>query len=316
MTGLVDDLLDVSRVDRGVVELDRVPLDIRSIVTDAVQQVDPLVRARRHHLAVHLSPDAATVLWDNKRLVQIVANLLNNSAQYTPEGGHILLRTEVRDASVLISVSDDGIGMEPELASRVFELLAQAERTPDRSSGGLGLGLALVKSLVELHGGSVACASDGKGKGSSFTVLLPLVPVTDNGLEARQSARLGKPAGKPLRIMVVDDNADAAQMLAMLLAATGHQTTVVYGARQALEQSRTEAPQVCVLDIGLHEIDGNELARRLKAQPATAGAMLIAVTGYGQEHDRKAALDAGFSQHFVKPVDPAKLVAVLADIAG
>jgi PAS domain S-box-containing protein len=174
MTSLIDDLLDVSRVARGLVQLERKPLDISQIVTDAVEQVSPLVRARRHHLELQLGPGAVTVLGDNKRLVQVIANLLNNAAKYTPEGGHIVLKSEVREEDVLISVIDDGVGMQPELVERVFDLFAQAERTPDRASGGLGLGLALVKSLLELHGGTVECASAGPGKGSRFTVCLPV----------------------------------------------------------------------------------------------------------------------------------------------
>ena len=313
MTSLVDDLLDVSRVTRGLVDLEKTPLDIRHIVTDAVEQVNPLVRARRHHLAMHLSPDAAMVLGDNKRLVQVVANLLNNAAKYTPEGGNIQLKSEVQDSKVVLSVADDGIGLQPDLVERVFDLFAQAERTPDRSSGGLGLGLALVKSLVELHGGTVNCSSDGPGKGSKFTVYLPLLYADGNGQETAATGDV-EPSPKPLRVMVVDDNADAAHMLAMFLEASGHEVLVEHGAREALERARLEAPDVFLLDIGLPDIDGNQLARRIRAQPETAHAVLIAVTGYGQAHDRKTAQQAGFRHHLVKPVDPGRLVALLADL--
>lgn len=177
MTGLIDDLLDVSRVTKGLLELEKTPLDMRRIVQEAVEQADPLLHARHHHLAVQLAPEATLVMGDEKRLVQVVANLLNNAGKYTPAGGHIVLKTEVQDGKVVLSVMDDGIGMEPELAARVLELFGQAERTPDRAFGGLGLGLALVKSLVELHGGTVTCASEGPGKGSTFTVSLPRLPV-------------------------------------------------------------------------------------------------------------------------------------------
>lgn len=313
MTSLVDDLLDVSRVTRGLVQLEMKPVDIRQIVTDAVEQVNPLVRARRHHLALHLSPDAAMVLGDPKRLVQVMANLLNNAAKYTREGGHIVLTSEVRGEGVLLSVTDDGIGMEPELVARVFDLFTQAERTPDRTSGGLGLGLALVKSLVELHGGTVQSASEGRGKGSKFTVCLPLMQQQTEVVPPRPANRPSQ-TPKPLRVMVVDDNADAAEMLAMFLEASGHEVMVEHGAPQALERARAESPDVCLLDIGLPEIDGNELAHRLRTQPETANSVLIAVTGYGQEQDRKAALAAGFRHHLVKPVDPAQLVVLLAEI--
>jgi CheY-like chemotaxis protein len=312
MTSLVDDLLDVSRVTRGLVQLDKQRLDTRQIVTDAVEQVSPLMRSRRHQLTLQLSSEPAPVCGDNKRLVQVIANLLNNAAKYTPEGGNILLRSEVRGSTVLLSVTDDGIGMEPGTAERVFELFAQAERTPDRSSGGLGLGLALVKSLVELHGGSVHCTSEGLGRGSRFSVILPLIEGDNADFPVRPGRKAEGPH-KALRVLVVDDNADAAQMLAMFLEASGHDVLVEYGARAALERARREPPDVLLLDIGLPEIDGNELARRLRAQPETANAVLIAVTGYGQEQDRRAALAAGFHHHLVKPVDPSRLIALLAD---
>ncbi|MDQ3058289.1 MAG: ATP-binding protein [Pseudomonadota bacterium] len=311
MTSLVDDLLDVSRVTRGLIKLEDKPLDIRQIVTDAVEQVNPLIRARSHHLALQLSPQAATVRGDHKRLVQVISNLLNNAAKYTPEGGHIQLQSEVRGTQVVLNVRDDGIGIEPELASRVFDLFAQAKRTPDRSSGGLGLGLALVKNLVELHGGTVSCTSDGLGKGSEFSVCLPLLAFQDRSVEPHPQDAAWQ-AQSPLRVMIVDDNADAAQMLAMFLQALGHEVLVEYSARQALERARTESPDVCLLDIGLPEIDGNELAQRIRAQPENANAVLIAITGYGQENDRETALAAGFSHHLVKPVDPMKLAALLA----
>jgi CheY-like chemotaxis protein len=316
MTSLVDDLLDVSRVTRGLVNLEKVPLDVRHIVTEAVEQVNPLIRARQHHLLMHLSPFAVTVLGDKKRLVQIGANLLNNAAKFTPEGGHITVKTEVQQGKVLLSVTDDGIGMEPELAKRAFELFAQAERTPDRSSGGLGLGLALVKSLVELQGGTVTCSSEGLGKGSTFTVCLPLAgPQAGASDSGDMQGAPGSPAS-PLRVTVVDDNTDAAAMLALLLEASGHEVTVEQRPLQALERSRTRPSDVYLLDIGLPEMDGNDLARRLRAQKETARAVLVAVTGYGQEHDRRASMAAGFSHHLVKPVRPADLRTLLAQVSS
>ena len=173
MTALVDDLLDVSRLTRGLVDLDKAPLDLRHVVADAVEQVTPLIQSRRYDLALHLPPDMMKVCGDKKRLVQVVANILNNAAKYTHEGGNIVLRVEVLAAHVVIEITDDGIGMERDLALRAFDLFAQAERTPDRSSGGLGLGLALVKSLTELHGGRASCKSAGLGKGSTFCIHLP-----------------------------------------------------------------------------------------------------------------------------------------------
>ena len=314
MTSLVDDLLDVSRVNRGLAALEKKPLDLRQIVTDAVEQVNPLIGARRQRLSLELSAEPAWVEGDHKRLVQVVGNLLNNAAKYTPEGGSILLKTERQDSRVLLSVTDNGIGMEPGLAVRVFDLFAQAERTPDRSSGGLGLGLALVKSLAELHGGAVSCVSAGSGRGSQFTVDLPLL-ARPGQHPAPRTNDPALPVQEPLRVMIVDDNADAAQMLAMFLQAYGHEVLVEYGARQALERARLESPDVFLLDIGLPDLDGHELARLIRREPQTADAVLIAITGYSQERDRKTAMEAGFQHYLVKPVDTAKLVELLAGVA-
>ena len=314
MTGLIDDLLDVSRVSRGLVELINVPLNIRDIVANAVEQATPLIHSRRHNLQVHLPPDSDMVMGDEKRLVQVIANILNNAAKYTPEGGNISVEIGVQESQVVIDVLDDGIGMDPQLASRVFDLFAQGRRSSDRSSGGLGLGLALVKSLVGLHHGSVTCTSAGIGKGSKFTVRLPRL-FKERRWNDRNAGHAGIDAAmNPLRVMVVDDNVDAASMLAMLLEASGHQVLVEHSPLRALERSRKEAPQVFLLDIGLPEIDGNELARRLRAQAETAGAVLIAITGYGQENDRKVTVAAGFDHHLVKPVDTAVLSSILARV--
>ena len=310
MTSLVNDLLDVSRVTRGLTDLQKVPVDIRQVVTDAVEQVNPLMRSRAQQFTMQLAAEQATVLGDEKRLVQVVSNLLNNAAKYTQEGGSIQLLTRVHEGRVTLTVTDNGIGMEPELVARVFDLFAQAERTPDRSSGGLGLGLALVKSLVELHGGSVGSSSAGIGKGSTFSVTLPLAPALEDPQSSPAGAREGP--GRALRVMVVDDNADAAETLAMFLEAGGHEVSVENSAQRALARSAAERPDVFLLDIGLPEMDGRELARRLKAQPETAAATLIAVTGYGHEQDRAATHAAGFSHHFTKPFDPDKLLALLS----
>ncbi|MCU1500188.1 MAG: putative histidine kinase, hybrid [Acidimicrobiales bacterium] len=313
MTGLVNDLLDVSRVTTGRVDLDEEVLDVRQILADAVEQVRPLLRSRHHQFKLNLAADSATVLGDYKRLVQVFANLLNNAAKYTPEGGQIELESRLQDAHVHITITDNGIGIEPGLLGHVFELFAQAERTPDRSSGGLGLGLALVRSLVELHHGTVQCSSEGLGKGSKFTVLLPLHSTPGDKVPVPQ-IELETPPENPLRILVVDDNVDAAQMLAMLLEASGHEVMVEYAAYAALERARIEAPDVCVLDIGLPEMDGNQLAQRLQNQPQTADSVLIALTGYGEESNRKKAMASGFSHYLVKPVEPGQLLSLLATV--
>ena len=313
MTRLVDDLLDVSRVTRGLIVLDKAVLDVRSIVDEAVEQVRPLLLARRQTLGVHMPAVPLSVEGDRARLVQVLANLLNNAVKYTPEECAIDIEVRHKDGMLELAVCDEGIGMEQELTERAFDLFTQAKRSSDRSQGGLGLGLALVRNLVELHGGSVACASPGPGRGSTFTVTLPLAtPVA-----APESAPAGAAAsGGPLRVMVVDDNVDAAETLAMLLDAAGHAVEVEHDSRRALERARAAAPDVFLLDIGLPEIDGNELARRLLAQPETADAVLIAVSGYGQEQDKRAAREAGFRHHLVKPVDFDQLAELLADVRG
>jgi PAS domain S-box-containing protein len=313
MTSLVDDLLDVSRVTRGLVTLAKAPVNARTIVDEAVEQVSPLVRARSQRLSVTVEDDTITVLGDKARLVQVIANVLNNAAKYTHEGGSITLAVARRGGKLAITVTDNGIGMEPELTARVFDLFAQAERSSDRSLGGLGLGLALVKNLVELHGGSVACSSPGPGKGSTFEIALPVMeaPAGSGTLAAPNRVR----APGALKLLVVDDNADAALTLGMLLEACGHEVIVEHGSARALERARIERPDACLLDIGLPDMDGNELAQRLRAQDETAQCVLIAVTGYGQEQDRQRALASGFRYHLVKPVDLDKLGEVLAEIS-
>ncbi len=312
MATLVDDLLDVSRVTRGVINLKLELLDMRRIIADAVEQVTPQIQARHHQLTLTLAPGAAIVRGDIKRLVQILTNLLSNAAKYTPEHGHISLDMALRDDGVILTVQDDGIGLSPDFIPHAFELFTQAERSSDRSSGGLGLGLALVKSLIELHGGKVSCSSAGIGKGSRFTVSLPRQADAEDDVERRRTPRIGLNAGRKLKIMVVDDNIDAAQMLSMLLQAAGHEVITEFGSKRALDVARTTLPDACVLDIGLPEMDGNELARRLRAYPETAKILLIALTGYGGVQDYDAAKAAGFDHHMTKPVEMEKLLRSLA----
>ncbi len=316
MTALIEDLLDVSRVTRGLVELETEPLDVGAVLHEAVEQVMPLIQARRHDLALRLPPPGTLVAGDRKRLVQVVANLLNNAAKYTPEEGRLEVASFIdAERRLCIDVIDNGIGMAPELAGRAFELFAQAERSSDRSSGGLGLGLALVKSLVELHGGAVACHSAGPGRGSRFSVCLPLLERQGAAAPPCDEPRSAAPPGS-LRVMVVDDNVDAAVTLSMLLEAGGHQVAVEHDALRALECAQQFRPQVCLLDIGLPGIDGLELARRLRALPQAADVLLVAVTGYGQARDRDQILGAGFDHHLVKPIDTGRLYALLEGAAA
>ncbi|WP_164558099.1 response regulator [Massilia atriviolacea] len=314
MTSLVDDLLDVSRVSRGLVDIAKDRVAIADVIASAVEQARPLIDERAQTLSVSQAARDAQVCGDHKRLVQIVANLLNNASKYTPRQGAIEVRTTLDAARVSVAVRDNGIGILPEVQERVFELFAQAERSSDRSQGGLGLGLALVRNLVQLHGGDVACTSPGLGEGSTFTVTLPLLvehAPTASGAEGSEAPS----AEKKLKILVVDDNIDAADMLAMLLQSLGHEVMVEYGSHKALARAPVERPDVCLLDIGLPDMNGNELARRLKTERATSHINLFAVTGYGQQYDRNTALQAGFDQYFVKPVDIEQLNDLLCRIA-
>jgi PAS domain S-box-containing protein len=312
MTALVDDLLDVSRVTRGLVTISKSPLDLKSVVYGAVEQVRPFMEAQRHHLLFDLAAETAYVMGDQKRLVQIVTNLLNNAAKYTPQGGEIHIRLKVEAEIVALSVEDNGIGIPADLQPHIFELFTQADRTSDRTQGGLGIGLALVRNLTELHGGTIRCVSEGQGKGSRFTVRLPRHRVAqDDALRPQENPPAAVRSKQPLRILVVDDNADAAQMLALYLEALGHHVWIEHSSMRALACARLEKPDVCILDIGLPEMDGNELARQLRMESGTAHALLIAVTGYGQEQDMRNAMAAGFDRHLVKPVDASQLAGLL-----
>jgi CheY-like chemotaxis protein/anti-sigma regulatory factor (Ser/Thr protein kinase) len=288
------------------------PLDLKSVVYNAVEQVRPFIEAQRHHLRFDLAAETAYVMGDQKRLVQIVTNLLNNAAKYTPQGGAIQIGLSVDADMLALSIEDNGIGMPADLQPHVFELFTQADRTSDRTQGGLGIGLALVKNLTELHGGTVSCFSEGEDKGSQFTVLLPRHHVAQKtALNKRENLPESVRSKRPLRILVVDDNADAAQMLALYLETLGHHVLIEHSSQDAIACAKLEKPDVCILDIGLPEMDGNELARQLRAEQKTAHAFLVAVTGYGQEHDKLNAMAAGFDQHLVKPVDVSKLANLL-----
>jgi signal transduction histidine kinase/ActR/RegA family two-component response regulator len=311
MTGLIDDLLDLSRVSRGLVTLDAARLDARQIVENAVEQVRPLIDARRHRLTVQTPHAGAFIDGDQKRLVQILANVLNNAAKYTPEGGDIVLAMEVDEDSVRYSVSDNGIGIAPHVIGHVFDMFAQAERSSDRAQGGLGIGLALVKNLVTLHHGQVAAVSEGIGRGSRFTITLPrAAEQADAGAAPAHEDSAG--TAQQLRLLVVDDNEDAGHMLGLYLESVGYRVEVAQSAQAALAYAQAHALDACLLDIGLPDMDGNELARRLRQLPQTAGSTLIAITGYGQDSDRARTAQAGFDHHFVKPVDMQALLEVLA----
>jgi signal transduction histidine kinase len=299
---LVDNLLDVSRVARGKIELSRLPVDLGAVLARAIEAASSLVEQRGHRLDVSLPAAPLRVLGDEARLTQVFTNLLTNAAKYTPPRGRIALAAERDGDTVLVHVSDNGIGIEPGLCERLFGLFVQGRRGPDRSEGGLGLGLALVRSLVELHGGSVDVVSDGPGQGSRFTVRLALLG-TEVGPANDTDAR---------RVLIVDDNVDAALLLAELLRLNGHEVAVAHDGPGALEAAARTPFDVAVLDIGLPGMDGYELAHELRVRGGAAAPYLIALTGYGQSQDRRRSAAAGFALHMVKPVDPPALYRAIA----
>ncbi len=313
MNRLLDDLLDVSRVTQGLVQLAMTRLDLKRVVADAVEQARPMIEQYQHQFTVQLDPSPAFVVGDDKRLVQVLANLLNNAAKYTPRGGNVVLRMRCADGHARISVVDDGVGMAADTLEHAFELFSQAARSSDRSTGGLGLGLALVKNLVERHGGTVSGHSAGKGSGSEFIVLLPLVAAAVAPPPLAETVRAA-PTAPMLRLLIVDDNRDAAEMLAMYLEAAGHEIHVAYDGADALARAGAIGPDACLLDVGLPDMSGYELARRLRELPATRGAEMIAITGYGSKSDREHSAQAGIDHHLTKPVDTTLLTHLLADI--
>jgi signal transduction histidine kinase/ActR/RegA family two-component response regulator len=312
MTELVDDLLDVSRVTRGLVKLETEVLDLNKVAMAAVEQARPHIEERRHALVVDLPPEQVPVEGDRTRLIQVLVNLLNNSAKYTPPGGEITLSVSSLGGVAEASVRDNGSGIDAQLLPHVFDLFTQADRAPDRSQGGLGIGLALVKSIVRMHDGSVAAHSAGARQGTTMTVTLPLAKV-----QAGEAPRAGglAPETRPLLVTIVDDNADAGQSLAVLLRAHGHAVQVYEDASTTLRAPAAGGTEVFILDIGLPDMTGYELARRLRRSPDHAGAVFVALTGYGQERDRELSRQAGFDHHLVKPVDIAKLAQILARAA-
>jgi two-component system CheB/CheR fusion protein len=285
-----------------------------AVVAAAVEGVRPLVEAQRHTLTVSVAEGALRVRADPARLTQVLTNLLNNAAKYTPEGGRIWVSAAREAGEVVFRVKDTGTGIPREMLGKVFDLFTQVDRALDRSQGGLGIGLTLVRRLVEMHGGSVLAQSEGLGHGAEFTVRLPLCqdePASEAGQAGRPEPPGGPLAGAPCRVLVVDDNASAADGLAVLLRLGGYEVHLAHDGRSALEVARAFRPDVVLLDIGLPELDGYEVAHRLRQQPATRDVLLVAVTGYGQVDDVERARAAGFDHHFTKPVDYAVLRQVL-----
>jgi PAS domain S-box-containing protein len=311
LTHLIDDLLDVSRITRGRIELNREPLELGAIVAQAVETVEPLLRDRRHQALISSSDRQLYVSGDRARLVQCISNILANAAKFTNPAGQIHVRSYAAGASAVIQISDNGMGISSELLPRIFELFVQSDRTLDRSQGGMGIGLAVVKRLVDMHKGQVIASSAGIGQGSTFEIHLPLI---ENPGAAR-----GAPEAltcPPKRILIVDDNVDAADLLALVLRGEGHEVEAVYTSKAALERAQVSNPEIMLLDIGLPEMDGYEVARRLRSLSELKDTRLIALTGYGQATDRARTLAAGFDDHLVKPVEVEALKRSMVGVAG
>lgn len=313
---LVDDLLDVSRITQGKIELRKRALDLNDVVTKAVEQASPLLEERAHHLTTDLGASSLVVNADETRLSQVFANLLTNAAKYTPPNGSIAIKARRDGDRAIISVEDNGIGIPADLLPNVFTMFIQGKRTIERGEGGLGLGLAIVRSLVEMHGGAVAATSIGQGHGSTFTVTLPLLTADASASPSVIDAATATAGGTSMRVLVVDDNRDAADLLADMLSSAGHQTAVAYDGLDAVEQFERFAPDVALVDLGLPVMDGYEVARRIRASASHRPAVLIAVTGYGQSTDRERVLQAGFAEHLVKPVDFKRITTLLDGLAS
>lgn len=297
---LVDDLLDISRIAHGKIELKKERFEIASVIDSAIETASPLLESRFHQLDVHVPHAGLEVHGDRARLAQAIANLLNNAAKYTEPRGHIVISARRAGDQVEISVRDSGIGIDADMLPHVFTMFVQERQALDRSQGGLGLGLAIVRSLIELHGGAVDATSAGRGKGSEFTVRLPRV-VSDAAVAAPVVVTKSS-AGNARKIMVVDDNEDAAELLAAVLESLGNETRVAHDAHRALAIVEEFQPDLAVLDIGLPVMDGYELARQLRQITSLRDVRLIALTGYGQASDKERAVNAGFDAHMVKPV--------------
>ncbi|MGQ0704450.1 MAG: response regulator [Gemmatimonadales bacterium] len=311
LTRLVDDLLDVSRISLGKIKLQIEPLDLATVVNRAVETSRPVIDDRRHQLTVQLPAEPVRVEGDRARLTQVVANLLNNAAKFQPEGGTIEVTVERAGGEATVSVQDQGIGIAPEKVSEIFELFAQGEPGADQAESGLGIGLSLVRTVVELHGGRVSAESAGLGQGSRFTIRLPGLVAVEPASRSPEEVVPVAVECPPLRVLVVDDNRDAAESLTRLLELGGHTVRLAHEGQEALRLARAELPAVVLLDIGLPGMDGYEICRRLR-QSGLAGALIVAMTGYGQERDRVLSQEAGFDTHLVKPVHPADLLKLMA----
>jgi CheY-like chemotaxis protein len=313
LTRLVDDLLDVSRITRGKINLSREIVEVADLVARAVETVQPLIVERGHHLTLDVARESIRVVGDPLRLTQAVGNVLSNAAKYTDSGGQISLTARQVGGVVEIRVQDTGIGIPLDLQPKIFDMFTQLNYQPERTQSGLGIGLALVRKLLEMHGGSVSAFSEGNGTGSEFLITLPAIT---NEAIASNGRATGVDVGAEVvpirrRILVADDNSDALESLATLLELGGHEVYSAANGALALESAERHLPEVALLDIGMPKLDGYEVARRIRAQPWGRRITLVALTGWGQESDRRRSGEAGFDSHLVKPLDLDKLTALL-----
>ncbi|WZO97665.1 response regulator [Isosphaeraceae bacterium EP7] len=311
LSRLLEDLLDVSRIAVGKIQLRKEPLDLREAVSRAVEATLPLISSKGHQLEISSPPGPVDVDADPTRLEQILENLLTNAAKYTEPGGRIWVSTAIEGETAAVRVRDTGVGLDSKILPHVFELFIQADQSLDRSQGGLGVGLSLVRRLAQLHGGTASVVSDGPGKGAEFTIRLPRLSPSES-INLAPSSAAGARGMSRRRILVVDDSPDTARGMARLLGLAGHEVRVAHDGLEALETAFQFFPQVILLDIGLPSIDGYEVARRLRGSGKLPGLVLLAVSGYGQEDDRRKSRDAGFDSHLVKPVDLNVILARLA----
>lgn len=311
---LVDDLLDVSRITRGKIALAKETLELADVVAKAIEMVSPLLEQKQHRLSVSVPSRGLAVVGDPLRLAQVMSNLLTNAARYTEANGEIAVSGTVEGGRAVIRVRDSGVGIDPQMIGAVFEPFVQEHQSLERSQGGLGLGLTIVRSLVELHGGSVEAKSEGKGRGSEFAVRLPLSAAPVAATPQRPSAA-PRQLSEDRRVLVVDDNVDAADMLAASLSFVGYRAETAYDGPAALLRAVQLNPDVVILDIGLPVMDGYEVAQRLLATPGLGQVRLVALTGYGQETDREKSKAAGFHEHLVKPIELEQVLALVDRLA-
>jgi CheY-like chemotaxis protein len=313
---LVDDLLDVSRITSGKIALVQSSLDMRTVVDHAVESCRAQMETRKHRVTVAVPDHALCVNGDSARLVQVLTNLLSNAAKYTPDGGLISLTLEQHGRDAVVRVSDDGVGMHADLLMRVFELFAQGERTLARSEGGLGVGLTLVRRLIEMHGGSVSAVSEGPGLGSTFELRLPITATTAHTDERNLAAHAFANAGRAHRILVVDDNADSSASMAALLSMRGHEVLTALDGASALLALNDFAAELVLLDIGLPGLTGYDVAREIRRRHTSGEMVLCAMTGYGQDDDRRRTHDAGFDHHLTKPVSMSALYEIIGGLTS